>query len=57
MLRKSGVQKSVIMQLTGHKTSAMFDRYNTVDEQDAKEALEKLNNFLKSKDKEEAEGE
>lgn len=47
MMRKAGVPKSVIMHLTGHKTSAMFDRYNTIDEMDAREALEKLNAFLK----------
>ena len=46
-MRKAGVPKSVIMHLTGHKTSAMFDRYNTIDEMDAREALEKLNAFLK----------
>ena len=56
MMRKAGVQKSVIMKMTGHKTSAMFDRYNTVDEEDAKEALKKLDKFLESKGKEEAEG-
>ena len=47
MMRKAGVPKSVIMHLTGHKTSAMFDRYNTIDEEDARDALKKLNEFLK----------
>ena len=46
MMRKAGVPKSVIMQLTGHKTMAMFSRYNTVDKQDAKDALDKLNRLL-----------
>ncbi|PKN66313.1 MAG: hypothetical protein CVU57_06480 [Deltaproteobacteria bacterium HGW-Deltaproteobacteria-15] len=46
MMRKAGVPRSVIMQLTGHKTSAMFERYNTVDEEDAKDALRKLKKFL-----------
>lgn len=46
MMRKAGVPKSVIMHLTGHKTSAMFDRYNTIDEEDARDALKKLNEFL-----------
>ena len=57
MMRKAGVPKSVIMHLTGHKTSAMFDRYNTVDEEDAKEALEKLDDFLGKKAHEGAETE
>ena len=54
MMRKAGVPKSVIMHLTGHKTSAMFDRYNTIDEEDAKDALKKLNEFLGRQAHEEA---
>ena len=46
MMRKAGVPKSVIMHLTGHKTSAMFYRYNTIDEEDAKDAIRKLKEFL-----------
>ena len=48
MMRKAGVPKSIIMKITGHKTSAMFERYNTIDEDDAKDALNKLNQFLES---------
>jgi integrase len=51
MMRKAGVPKSVIMHLTGHKTNAMFDRYNTVDEEDAKDALQKLKEFLEGQAK------
>ncbi len=40
--RKAGVDRMVIMKLTGHKTLSMFTRYNTVDQADAKEAMEKL---------------
>ena len=53
MMRKAGVPKSVIMHLTGHKTSAMFDRYNTIDEEDARDALKKLNKFLERQVQEE----
>jgi integrase len=45
-MRKAGVDQSVIMKLTGHKTAAMFHRYNTVDTADAKEAYRKLEGFL-----------
>jgi hypothetical protein len=34
------------MKLTGHKTAAMFHRYNTVDAGDAREAYQKLGILL-----------
>jgi integrase len=52
-MRKAGVPQSVIMKLTGHKTAAMFHRYNTVDTADAREAYRKLEGFL---DQERGEG-
>lgn len=30
----------------GHKTGVMFDRYNTIDEEDARDALQRLNGFI-----------
>ena len=41
-MRKAGVDQTVIMKLTGHKTLAMFNRYNTLDQDDALEAMRKL---------------
>ena len=40
------------MHFTGHRTSAMFDRYNTIDDEDARDALRKLNAFLEGAGKE-----
>jgi len=37
--RRAGVDRTVIMKLTGHRTLSMFTRYNSVDEDDAKQAL------------------
>jgi hypothetical protein len=34
------------MKLTGHKTLSMFNRYNTVDQDDALEAMRKLDLLL-----------
>ena len=34
------------MKLTGHKTLSMFNRYNTVDQEDAMEAMKRLDLFL-----------
>jgi hypothetical protein len=45
-MRKAGVDHSVIMKMTGHKTAAMFHRYNTVDVQDAREAYFRLEKYL-----------
>ena len=45
-MRKAGVDHSVIMKLTGHKTATMFQRYNTVDVADAMKAYQKLEELL-----------
>ena len=45
-MRKAGVQESVIMEITGHSTREMFDRYNTIDEEDAQKAVNQLEVFL-----------
>lgn len=45
-MRKAGVDHSVIMKMTGHKTAAMFQRYNSVDLQDAQDAYQKLQEYL-----------
>ena len=38
-MRKAGIHDSVIMEITGHTTREMFDRYNTVDKDEKKEAV------------------
>jgi integrase len=45
-MRKARVDQTVIMKLTGHKTLAMFTRYNTVDQADAVDAMKRLDLFL-----------
>ena len=45
-MRKAGVSESVIMEITGHSTREMFDRYNTIDAEDRKEAIKKFAGFL-----------
>lgn len=41
-LRKAGVNDSVIMSISGHKTYAMFKRYNRIDRKDRMDALRLL---------------
>ena len=49
-MRKAGVPESVIMKITGHSTREMFDRYNTIDQEDTREAVGRLETFLASVD-------
>jgi hypothetical protein len=49
-MRKSGVPESVIMKITGHSTREMFLRYDSVDNEDARKAVDQMEGFLKSVD-------
>jgi len=49
-MRKAGVSESVIMAITGHSSRGMFDRYNTIDEDDIRNAVNQMQGFLASVD-------
>jgi integrase len=40
--RRRGIAESVVMRLSGHKTRAVFDRYNVVDEGDVRAAVQTI---------------
>lgn len=48
-MQKAGVNQTVIMKLTGHKTNAMFVRYSHLDKEQGEDAMEKLNRLLSGK--------
>ncbi|MFB0520008.1 MAG: hypothetical protein ACETWD_01105 [Desulfatiglandales bacterium] len=46
----AGVTESVIMAITGHSTREMFNRYNTVDAEDIRLAVDQLETYLANVD-------
>jgi integrase len=44
-MRKAGVPEGVIMSISGHKTNAVFRRYDRIDRMDRQEALERVRGF------------
>jgi hypothetical protein len=45
-MKCAGVGDVEAMRITGHKTRAIFDRYNIVDESDLANAAAKMNEYL-----------
>ncbi len=52
-MRKVGAHDTVTMDITGHATREMFDRYNTVDETEKVEAVKKMEKYLFGQNKKE----
>jgi integrase len=44
-MKRAGIQDVEAMRISGHRTRAIFDRYNIVDEEDLRLAAEKLEQY------------
>jgi hypothetical protein len=40
--RRYGVPESVVMRMSGHRTRAVFERYNVVAEEDLRDAVQRI---------------
>jgi integrase len=48
-LIRSGVRERVVMEITGHRTRSMLDRYNIVSGADVAAALERVSDYTATK--------
>lgn len=46
-MKRAGLDDKIAMQISGHKTRSMYDRYNIVSEEDLGDAAAKLQEYLK----------
>jgi integrase len=45
-LRRAGVDRKVAMAISGHRTESVFERYNIDTDEELREAIEKVSNYV-----------
>jgi len=53
-MKRAGIQDKVAMEISGHRTRAVFDRYNIVDEADILDAGQLLAKYAQKRKEERA---
>ena len=53
-MKRAGIQDKVAMEISGHRTRSVFDRYNIVDESDIRSAGQRLEDYAKRRKRERA---
>jgi hypothetical protein len=53
-MKRAGIQDSVAMEITGHRTRSVLDRYNIVDVADLENAGKRLEEYAKKRKQERA---